>query len=82
MLRPSQKRGKAIAGVLALGIVSPFAAPVFSADIRLGNSVPGAGLIHKNIVSMREARYTNRVARSTDFRQVGCAVRTIKLNAK
>lgn len=51
--------------------------PARAADVRLGDILPGGGTIHKNIVSMREARYTGVVQQNTDFSCGAAAVATI-----
>lgn len=51
--------------------------PARAADVRLGDILPGGGTIHKSIVSMREARYTDVVQQNTDFSCGAAAVATI-----
>ncbi len=49
----------------------------WAADIALGNIVPGSGVIHKKIISIREKRYLNLVPQHTDFSCGAAALATI-----
>ncbi len=51
--------------------------PTFAADIRLGSILPGGGIIHKKITSMRETRYRDLVKQNTDYSCGAAAVATI-----
>ena len=54
-----------------------FVPPAFSADIVLGNMMPGGGVIHKKIISMRERRYLNLIPQQNNFICVAAALATI-----
>ncbi len=51
--------------------------PVLAANIRLGGVLPGGGIYHKNIVSLREAKYVHLVPQQTDFSCGAAALATI-----
>lgn len=62
-----------------LFLISPWVAVsvLYAAPVRIGNVVPGVGVITKDIVSMREARYLDVVQQQTDFSCGAAAVGTI-----
>ncbi|MDP3828210.1 MAG: hypothetical protein Q8Q74_16780, partial [Polaromonas sp.] len=45
--------------------------------VGLGGVIPGAGAIHKNVLSMREMRYVDMVPQKTDFSCGAAALATI-----
>jgi len=49
----------------------------YAGNMQLGGIVPGAGLISKNIVSMRELHFVDMVAQHTDFSCGAAALATI-----
>ena len=51
--------------------------PVDAAEIRVHGLIPGAGVVSKNVESMRERRYTNLVQQRLDFSCGAAAVATI-----
>lgn len=51
--------------------------PAWAADIVLGNMLPGSGVIHKRIISIREQRYVNLIPQQTDFSCGAAALATI-----
>ncbi len=51
--------------------------PAWPADIVLGNLLPGSGVIHKQIISIREQRYVNLIQQQTDFSCGAAALATI-----
>ena len=60
-----------------LGLVCLPTQPGDAAEIRLGGILPGAGVIYKNITSMRERRYVDLVPQQTDFSCGAASVATI-----
>ncbi|HIP53400.1 MAG TPA: peptidase C39 [Chromatiales bacterium] len=52
-------------------------APTFASDIHLSGVVPGAGVVYKNVVSMRERRFMNMVRQHTDYSCGAAALATI-----
>lgn len=48
-----------------------------ASDIRFNNIFPGAGIVSKNVVSMREQRYVNMVKQNTDFSCGAASLATI-----
>ncbi|OIQ91137.1 lactococcin-G-processing and transport ATP-binding protein LagD [mine drainage metagenome] len=48
-----------------------------AADISFGGVIPGGGVIHKNILSMRELKYVDMVPQHTDFSCGAAALATI-----
>jgi len=48
-----------------------------AAEIRFGNIVPGAGILNKNVISMREQRYVNIIKQDTDFSCGAASLATI-----
>ena len=63
-------------GLLAL-TVACLPAVVNAATIGLGSVIPGAGIINKNLLSMRELRYVDMVPQKTDFSCGAAALATI-----
>lgn len=53
------------------------APPAEAARMKIGGILPGGGLIEKDIVSMREARYTDLIPQHTDFSCGAAALATI-----
>ncbi len=51
--------------------------PVPAANVRIGGVLPGGGIYHKNIVSLREAKFTNLITQQTDFSCGAAALATI-----
>ncbi len=64
----------AIPVVIVVGLLVQ---PVQAGKIRLGGVLPGGALIHKEIVSMREARYSNLIEQETDFSCGAAALATV-----
>lgn len=54
---------------------------VFAGPHQLGNIMPGAGMVKKNFLSMREMRYVNMVPQETDFSCGAAALATILKHA-
>ena len=52
-----------------------------AAAIRFGNLVPGAGIINKQMISQREARFRNLIEQHTDFSCGAAALATILKHA-
>lgn len=48
-----------------------------AADIRFGGVIPGVGVVHKNILSMREMKFVDMVPQHTDFSCGAAALATI-----
>lgn len=65
----------ALCAFLLLGM--PAAEPVSAANIPFGNAIPGTGVIHKGVVSVREARYADLVRQETDFSCGAAALATL-----
>ena len=63
-------------GLLAL-TVACLPAVANAATIGLGSVIPGAGIINKNLLSMRELRYVDMVPQKTDFSCGAAALATI-----
>lgn len=51
--------------------------PAFASDITFGGILPGGGIIHKNLVSMRELKFVDMVPQHTDFSCGAAALATI-----
>lgn len=49
----------------------------YAADISIGGILPGGGVIHRNMLSMREAKYVEMVPQHTDFSCGAAALATI-----
>ena len=62
---------------LICGLSLGLAQPAGAGEMRLGNVVPGAGVIHKSMLSLREARYVDLVPQSADFSCGAAALATI-----
>ncbi|MEK6550885.1 MAG: C39 family peptidase [Pseudomonadota bacterium] len=62
-----------LAAVLAMLAIPP----VPAANVRIGGVLPGGGIYHKNIVSLREAKFTNLITQQTDFSCGAAALATI-----
>lgn len=60
--------GQALASLLVAGQAGA---------VGLGGVIPGAGAIHKNVLSMRELRYVDMVPQKTDFSCGAAALATI-----
>lgn len=60
--------------IISLTALAPFVA---AGSIKMGNIIPGAGLINRNIVSMRELKFSNIVPQQTDFSCGAAALATI-----
>ena len=71
----SQLRPRAL--WLALVLLLSCVFPIEAAEIRLGGVIPGAGVIRKNMKSMRERRYLDMVPQETDFSCGAASVATI-----
>lgn len=52
-------------------------APAPAANVRLGGVLPGGGIYHKHIVSLREAKFTHLIPQQTDFSCGAAALATI-----
>jgi predicted double-glycine peptidase len=50
---------------------------VTAGPINMGNIIPGAGLVNRNMLSMRELKFTNIVPQKTDFSCGAAAMATI-----
>lgn len=48
-----------------------------AADIRIAGILPGGGIVHKKVTSMREARFSNLVRQNTDYSCGSAAVATL-----
>jgi hypothetical protein len=67
-----------IVAINASSLISPFLiSTAVAADIRFGNILPGGGVIHKNIVSMRDLKFVDMVPQRTDFSCGAAALATI-----
>lgn len=64
------------AGMLGL-VLGCLSAGAGAGNIRLGNVVPGAGVINKQMVSMRESHFVDMVPQHTDFSCGAAALATI-----
>lgn len=62
--------------VLAL-MTACLSAPAYAADIQFGGVLPGGGVISKNMISMRDAKYVEMVPQQTDFSCGAAALATI-----
>jgi predicted double-glycine peptidase len=62
---------------LAALFLSLAACAAFAAPHQLGNIMPGAGIVKKTFLSMREMRYVHMVPQETDFSCGAAAVATI-----
>ena len=62
--------------MIAAGLANPLS-PAMAADIGFGNVVPGAGVISKNLLSMREMKFVDMVPQHTDFSCGAAALATI-----
>lgn len=49
----------------------------FAADIRVGNMLPGSGVVYKKILSIRELRYVDLIPQQYDFSCGAAALATI-----
>lgn len=69
------------AAVIAINLsclIFPFLrSTAVAADIRFGNILPGGGVIHKNIISMRDLKFVDMVPQRTDFSCGAAALATI-----
>jgi hypothetical protein len=63
--------------VLAAGCLSLVPVVGISAPQQMGGVVPGAGVVNKNFLSMREMRYRDMVPQATDFSCGAAALATI-----
>lgn len=68
---------KLLCTLLCLSTVLFLAKPAHAADVRLAGVLPGGGVIHKQITSMREARYAGIVKQETDYSCGAAALATI-----
>ncbi len=69
-----------VLAILIATSISSTIAPIpkaLAADIVFGNIIPGAGVIHKNLISMRELKYVDMVPQQTDFSCGAAALATI-----
>lgn len=73
MRRQINKRLSSLFVFLSVGCLQP----AWPADVALGNMLPGSGIIHKRIVSLREQRYVNLIQQQTDFSCGAAALATI-----
>ena len=73
--------GRAVMKLVALCTLLPWGVcsgqAVFAATLGLGNIIPGAGLVSKKVVSIREARYAGLVPQQTDFSCGAAALATL-----
>lgn len=73
------RRGRAAGfAALFLGLLAMLAASAAEAsEVRLGNIIPGAGIVRKKVVSARELRFTDLVQQKTDFSCGAASLATI-----
>jgi len=57
--------------------LTAFTSSATAAQMSFGNFLPGGAMVNKNVVSLRESRYTNLVEQKTDFSCGAAAVATI-----
>lgn len=76
LLNGKHKHILAFAMIIAASMGNPVS-PVFAADITFGGVLPGGGVIHKNLVSMRELKFVDMVPQQTDFSCGAAALATI-----
>lgn len=60
-----------------LGLLFALPSLTSASDMRLGGLLPGGGVVHKKVVSMREQRFTHLVRQHTDFSCGAAALATI-----
>jgi predicted double-glycine peptidase len=58
-------------------VIASFSVNAIAANIQIGGIVPGAGMINKNLISMRESHFVNMVPQQTDFSCGAAALATI-----
>jgi predicted double-glycine peptidase len=75
MLKIGNARHLPIIALLVAATVSNISA--HAADISIGGILPGGGVIHRNMLSMREAKYVEMVPQRTDFSCGAAALATI-----
>jgi len=66
-----------MASSFSSALISIFISPALAADIRVGNVLPGGGVVHKNLISMRDLKFVNMVPQHTDFSCGAAALATI-----
>ncbi len=66
-----------LTNVVSSALLSILIPPALAADIRFGNVLPGGGVIHKNLISMRELKFIDMVPQHTDFSCGAAALATI-----
>lgn len=54
-----------------------FVSPVLAADVAFGNVLPGGGVIHRNVLSMKALKFVDMVSQHTDFSCGAAALATI-----
>lgn len=77
MLQLSKSVAASWAIMLAVGLGMFHAGEAGAAEVRLGGMVPGAGVIHKTVTSMREEKFSDLVRQQTDFSCGAAALATI-----
>ena len=79
MIACNRKGGGSASGrwLVFLGACQFLSPAVHSADIAMGELIPGAGVIRKPVVSLREARFRNLIPQSTDFSCGAAALATL-----
>ncbi len=65
--------GGLVMALLSLGAASTS----YASEIRIGQIIPGAGVIHKTVVSIKERRFLNIVKQNTDISCGAAALATI-----
>ncbi|MFZ3087276.1 MAG: C39 family peptidase [Methylotenera sp.] len=66
-----------MASTVSSVLISILISPALAADIKFGGVIPGVGVIHKNLSSMRELKFTDMVPQHTDFSCGAAALATI-----
>lgn len=66
-----------MASAVSSALISIFISPALAADIQFGNVLPGGGVVHRNLTSMRDLKFVNMVPQHTDFSCGAAALATI-----
>lgn len=70
-----------MASTVSSTLISILISPALAADIRFGNVLPGGGIVHKNLISMRDLKFVDMVPQHTDFSCGAAALATILKHA-
>lgn len=70
-----------MASSVSSALISIFISPALATDIRFGNVLPGGGIVHKNLISMRDLKFVDMVPQHTDFSCGAAALATILKHA-